>query len=82
MPLDLASIFLIADTLHSLEKKMEEKAQLLLVLVFSIINRCEINIFQINKMIKYIKLFLIKWQPDFWDWIHRVTGFIILQPSG
>lgn len=60
MPLDLASIFLIADTLHSLEKKMEEKAQLLLVLVFSIINRCEINIFQINKMIKYIKLFLIK----------------------
>lgn len=43
MPLDLASIlFFIADTLHNLEKKIEEKDQLLLVLVFSIINRYEI----------------------------------------
>lgn len=61
MPLDLASIlFFIADTLHNLEKKIEEKDQLLLVLVFSIINRYEINICQMNKLIGYIKLFLIK----------------------
>lgn len=41
MPLNLTCIpfFFNADTLHSLEKKIEEKDQLLLVLVFSIINR-------------------------------------------
>ena len=51
---------LIADTLHSLEKKIEEKDQLLVVLIFSIINRYEISICQMDKLIGYIKLFLIK----------------------